>query len=296
MNSRPTKYTFSHDAMGTTFGMTFVCEDSKYATQLAAECIRELDRLECELSRFIEGSDVFQINLLTPGQPLRLGIAAFDCLKISQDICRETNGAFDPTFLSSVDEKSPLNPPLLRVANRLILDEESHSVIVLVEGTTVDLGGVGKGYALDRLAELFPDWEIENAILHSGQSTVLAVGKETQSTGWKVELRNPLISEKSYGTVCLSDMSLSGSGVSGKPTHIIDPRTGTSVDEENLASWALAPSAALSDALSTALMVMSSREIEDYCNRHPDIAGAKLIETDMGTEIMRYGNWETLDK
>jgi thiamine biosynthesis lipoprotein len=89
---------FSHEAMATTFEIIIVHEDERYAQQAAAAAFDEVDRLEGELSRFIENSDISRINNLPANQPLRLGLDAFECLQLSRRIYAETNGAFDITI------------------------------------------------------------------------------------------------------------------------------------------------------------------------------------------------------
>ena len=89
---------FYHEAMATTFEVTILSEDSRYAQQAARAAFDELDRLEAELSRFIENSDISRINNLAANQPLRIGLATFECLQLSVEIYNDTNGAFDITF------------------------------------------------------------------------------------------------------------------------------------------------------------------------------------------------------
>ena len=105
---------FSHEAMATTFEILIVHEDEKYAGQAAMAAFGEVDRLEGELSRFIEHSDVSRINNLPAGEPLLLGLETFECLKISARVYAETDGAFDITIGSLFqcwrnDDETPLN-------------------------------------------------------------------------------------------------------------------------------------------------------------------------------------------
>ena len=94
---------FSHEAMATTYELLIVhstkgrlmAEDEHYAGQAAVAAFDEVDRLERELSRYIENSDIARINNLPANQPLQLGLDTFECLKIAQRLYAQTNGAFD---------------------------------------------------------------------------------------------------------------------------------------------------------------------------------------------------------
>ncbi|GAH34276.1 unnamed protein product, partial [marine sediment metagenome] len=151
---------FSHEAMATTFEVIVIYEDDLYAQQAAQAAFDEVDRLEGELSRFTENSDIARINNLTANQPLQLGLEAFECLKLSCRIYAETNGAFDITIGSLLacwrNDDGTLRTPSqeeLELARQrtgthfIKLDEDEHTVELLADGVQVDLGGIGKGYA-----------------------------------------------------------------------------------------------------------------------------------------------------
>ena len=119
-----------------------------------------------------------------------------------------------------------------------------------------DLGAIGKGFALDRMAEELSDWNCPAFLLIAGGSSILAGLPPPGTQGWSVGL-----GEDNSETRCqLSKCSLSGSGIAVKGKHIVDPRTGQPAEERPRA-WALAPTAAVSDALSTAAMVLSESEL-----------------------------------
>ena len=158
---------FSHEAMATTFEIIVIHEDEPYALQAAAAAFDEVDRLERDLSRFIENSDISRINNLPANQPLILGLDAFECLQISVQMYNETKGAFDITISSFLwcwrDENGNPRTPSGKELDRarlhtgshlLQLDERDHTVRLAASPVQVDLGGIGKGYAVDRVAEL----------------------------------------------------------------------------------------------------------------------------------------------
>ncbi|MHC4541958.1 MAG: FAD:protein FMN transferase [Planctomycetota bacterium] len=149
----------------------------------------------------------------------------------------------------------------------LEFDEREHTIRLSASPVRVDLGGIGKGYAVDRVAELLGEWSIETALISGGYSSVLAMEAPPGMDGWPLTLSDPADRKKILMRPRLRAGALSGSGVE-KGGHIISPRTGRPV-EDRRAAWAAAPNATTGDALSTAFMIMEPDEIEQYCARHP---------------------------
>ena len=298
---------FTHEAMATTFELMVSGEDPREAAEAARTAFEEIDRIERELSRFVRTSDIARINELAKGQSMRVGPDAFECLRLATYLHEATCGAFDVTigplrnyWQSAADPSRPSEPKEAiealngRVGMALLeIDETRHAVGVKTDGVSVDLGGIGKGYALDRAAALLRDWGIDSALLHSGQSTVVAFGSPPGGAFWRVSLRHPLASEQSPGSICLRDCALSGSGLLIHGRHIVDPRSGRPVPGR-LGAWALAPTAALSDALSTASMVMSRSEAESCCATRRDVAIMVLYEGDGNGHTVGFGPWDAL--
>ena len=104
---------FRHNAMATTFEVMIAGENAEYARQTAEEAFDEIDRLELELSRFIENSDVSLISGLAAGRSARVGIAAFECLRLAARVHAETGGAFDVTIgaLAELYSRGGSGPP-----------------------------------------------------------------------------------------------------------------------------------------------------------------------------------------
>ena len=298
---------FSHEAMATTFELLIVHEDDRYAAQAAVAAFDEVDRLELELSRFIENSDVARINDLPSNQPLQLGLDTYECLKIAVQIYAETNGAFDITIGTLLkcwrnDDGTPRNPSpkeidLARLhtgTNLLQLDETEHTVRLSASPVQIDLGGIGKGYAVDRVAELLQDWSIDVALISGGYSSVLALDAPPGKKGWPLTRTNPAGRKEILARPFLQKGALSGSGMQ-KGGHIIDPRTAGAV-EGRLAAWSSASDAATADALSTAFMIMGLDEIEQYCSQHPNTLAMVILDKQDESKpeevILRFGAWE----
>lgn len=277
-------YRLSHKSMATIFEVFIIHDDPVYGEQAAQEAFLLLDRLEQDLSRFIANSDINRINNLRRNQSVRIGLDAFECLKQCAELTRRTQGAFDIT----TGKNSGMHC--------LEFDETDFSVKLTADSIHLDLGGYGKGYAVDQMAEVFIEWDIKSVLIHGGRSSVLALAEPPGEKGWPVTLSDPTQTGHILSCVYLKHRALSGSGVQ-KGQHIFDRRTGSPV-EDRLAAWASTPGGALSDALSTAFMVMPREEIEDYCTRNPNTQGFVIFRDSKdaikGTPVFTFGDWESL--
>jgi thiamine biosynthesis lipoprotein len=279
-------YRFGCQAMGTRFGLTLVCHDATLASEMAQMAFDEVRRVERELSRFVPASDANRIRALREGESVRIGTATYECLRTAGRICRETNGAFDVTIGALreawLNEDGSLRSPApaeLEEARarcgmeKLHLHGGENAVTALADGIVIDFGGIGKGCAVDVVADLLAGWEPDGALIHGGESTVTSLGRPSEGE-WTVALRAPGTGE-ALAELPLGVDALSGSGTHLHGPHIIDPRTGRP-EARHEATWAFAAHAVQADALSTAFMVMDTGEIEDYCARHPGVSAAVL--------------------
>ncbi|MBC7362959.1 MAG: FAD:protein FMN transferase [Candidatus Aminicenantes bacterium] len=129
----------------------------------------------------------------------------------------------------------------------------------------LDLGAIGKGYALEKASQIFSEWEISDFLVNAGQSTVYACGKKT----WPVALGSSFVFLRN-DKIGLRNRALSGSGHEVKGEHIFDPRARVKKARQ-LQVWMAHPSPTLADGLSTAFMVMSLDEIAAYCQKHAEV-------------------------
>lgn len=238
---------FNHRAMATHFQVRIADQESNYAAQAAQASIDLLDRLESRLSRFRANSDIAQLAQLATGERMRVSEPAFACLQIAKHMEQLTQSAFCAT------------PAALQSQTALPQWELAHGEqsIVCVSGRLeFDLGAIGKGFALDRMAELMREWECPSFLLIAGGSSILAGDPPPGAPGWSCGLGE----DESPYRIYLAHASLSGSGLAVKGTHILDPRTGQSAARQSRA-WILADTAAESDAISTACMVLSEIEL-----------------------------------
>jgi FAD:protein FMN transferase len=240
---------FNHAAMATHFEARIACDDKVYAAQSAQAVFDLLDSLESRLSRFRMDSDIARISDLAPGEMMRLSEPAFACLQIARRMDQVTSSAFCPT------------PAALKTQTSLpqwdLLPDEN-SILCVNGRLEFDLGAIGKGFALDRMAELLRDWDCPSFLLVAGGSSILAGDRPEGHLGWSCGLGEDDSSQR----LLLTHASLSGSGLAVKGSHILDPRTGRPALRQNTV-WVLADTASESDALSTACMVLSEPEIQE---------------------------------
>jgi FAD:protein FMN transferase len=267
---------FAHEAMGTIFEALIAEPEPKYAAQAAQAIFREVDRLEALFSRFNASSEIGQINRLGPGQSMTIGLETHECLKMAALISAETGGAFDINFRSPAKGTAV---ELFQHQNGFGLKIRELPALESGKIADLDLGAIGKGFALDKAQAILADWGIEQALIHAGTSTAVATGSapglSAGEKGWPVGVGGVFSLGSATKRVLLKERALSGSGTEVKGPHVKDPRTGRPAGQ-CLAAWASHPQAAVADALSTAFMVMNPDEVRAYCERHPE-AWAMLI-------------------
>jgi thiamine biosynthesis lipoprotein len=278
---------FSRRAMACQFEVLLNAGQYPQGTESALAALDLVEQLEDQLSVFREQSELSRINREAALAPLPIEPRLFALLQLAQRLHRETHGAYDLTSTplweiwgfkrreGRLPTDEEIATALMQVGmDRVLLDPTSTSVRFSTPGVRLNLGSIGKGYALDRCQELLTAAGMHDFCIHGGNSSLLARGQEAGSAtpGWTVGLRSPLHPDRSAGTLRLVDRALATSGSlaqffihKGKRFgHILDPRTGWPA-EGVLSATVLAPSAALADALSTAFYVLGREGTERYC-------------------------------
>jgi FAD:protein FMN transferase len=273
---------FSHEAMATVYEVYTAHADAGYAAQAAQATFDLVDRLERELSRFLPNSDITRINHLESGESTRVSPSTLECLVIARHMFNLTGGAFDVsigTGLSSLD-----------------LDVESSAVRATRRGVRLDLGGIGKGYAVDLMAELLEEWGMHGSLVHGGFSSVLALEPLPGYDGWPLTLSDPAVPSRVLARLSVRQTALGASGLR-KGDHIVDPRTHETVRGRR-AAWVAVPrppesarahsekqhraaAAAVTDALTTACMLLTLDEIEALCRNTPGLEAWILDGTEL---------------
>ncbi|MDH7600643.1 MAG: FAD:protein FMN transferase [Armatimonadota bacterium] len=254
------------------------------------EALSEIERLDAQLSRFRPGSDISWINAHASAGPVKVEPLLFGLLELACKLSNATDRAFDITVgslmrLWGFGESNYNVPSALEIAEtcrlvgveHIILDSRTHTVRFDLPGVEIDLGAIGKGYAVDRAVELLRSAGIRRALLHGGTSTAFALGE------WKVGIAKARAAnddEDVVESIVLRDCALSVSAPHGRLFeseghrygHVIDPRTGMPVAHTGLAAvWG--PSATYCDVLSTALLILGNDWISQMKSRFPGYDG-----------------------
>lgn len=258
MTPLPQSHLFTHEAMNTTFQLRIQAAQASLAADVARECFDHLDFLEARLSRFIDDSDVSRINHLAAGQTLYINESTHLCLLAALDAYARTGGLFDITLGRRIEYRKSGEtgelPPLL---GRLTIHPDVAAVTCDEPGREIDLGGIGKGFALDQLREILLDWGADGGLLTAGASSLLAFGPDA----WPVELTG----DGESARISLFNQSLSASGTGIQGSHILHPGGDDAMPSRSCDRvWVVSPQAALAEIWSTALMLIEPEVIADF--------------------------------
>ncbi|MCW3054769.1 MAG: hypothetical protein JWN14_3939 [Chthonomonadales bacterium] len=282
----------SHYAMATEFELLVYGDRETYLQSVSEAVFQEISRLEAQLSFYSPESDISDLNRHAAFAPVTVEPRLFHLLEKTRELSEATGGAFDPTVAPLMRcwgfvgaSGSMPTAEAIEDARRLVgmhhvhLDAGAYTVAFDTEGVQLDLGAIGKGYAIDCAVELLWEYEIEAALLHGGTSTVYALGHPPEAEAWTIAIQRPFDTTSGHYLTQLSlrDESLSVSAPHGKwfasegrrYGHVIDPRTGYPAGTALLAALVTA-SATESDALSTALLTLGSEGLARIGSLLPD--------------------------
>ncbi|HEX5104794.1 MAG TPA: FAD:protein FMN transferase [Pirellulaceae bacterium] len=324
----------SREAMACLFEVVFDAARYRGLTDAAIEALELVSRLEDQLTIYRETSEVARLNRRAADEAVAVEKGLFRLLQRAVALHDQTGGAFDITAgplaktwgfyrrQGQMPAAGEIAAALAPVGSRhLQLDEPAHSVRFLRPGMELNLGAIGKGYALDRAADALVAAGISDFLLHGGNSSVIARGNRILDFGlpildsknkgdqplpvadqskiqnpqskihraWSVALRHPLRPDVRLAEFDLCDQALgtSGSGTQffhhqGKRFgHILDPRTGWPADKV-LSVTVIAPTAEQADALSTALYVMGLEEASEFCTSYAEISALLTTQSGVG--------------
>jgi FAD:protein FMN transferase len=279
----------ARNAMATRFEIVLHGANEASLRAAGEEALEEIERLEGQLSLFRPTSEIAHVNALAARQPVRVSPPVFALLEQARRLHEESGGTFDITIAPLVRAWGFMGgsgrlarPEDVAAAREKVgmslvqFNAEDYTIRFARPGVMLDLGAIGKGYAIERAAELLREAGVTSALLHGGTSTVYALGHPPEAEFWKVAIDNPNATAQpgaqraanpapspALTTVALKDEALSVSGIRGKffeaggrvLGHIIDPRTGAPATGALLTAVVL-PSATETDALSTALLTL----------------------------------------
>lgn len=300
--------TLAIHAMGTRFELALWGESVVHLTAAGEEALAEIERLEAQLSLYRTDSDISDLNARAAYEAVPVEPRLFRLLEHAARLTEETEGAFDITiapliacwgFLGGTGELP--TPEAIAEARELVgmekvtLDAENYTVRFQREGMRLDLGSIGKGYAIDCAAELLQDTGITSGLLHGGTSSVAAIGSPPDEEAWTIAIQRPFdTTEGNYLTkISLKDTTLSVSAPHGKSFeaggrrygHVLDPRTGYPTSRSLLAAIVV-ESATEGDALSTGLLTLGADWLPALAKNRPDCRALLASDGESGELIV----------
>jgi thiamine biosynthesis lipoprotein len=275
------------------------------AVELATRALDVVEALEGQLTVYNDVSEVARLNATAHLGPVEVEAGLFALLERAVEIARATGGAYDVTAgaLSlawgftrgpkRVPDAEALDDARARTGSgHLRLDPDRKAVAFDRPGIVINLGSIGKGYAIDRAVDVIRGhWWPTTALIHGGRSSLYALGSPPDDFGgrWQVALRDPFSPALPIGTIHLRNRGMGTSGSSFQRFeaggrvygHILDPRTGEPAPEDGPASvTVLAPTAAEADALSTAFYLLGFEGSAAYLAGRPDVAALFVSRPD----------------
>jgi thiamine biosynthesis lipoprotein len=269
-----------------------------------------VEALEAQLTIYRDDSEVIRINQRAATSPVKVEARLFALLKEAARLHQETDGALDITSgplsdawgFSRRSGRVPSDAEIESARQRVgmqhvTLDDANRTISFSRPGVSINLNSLGKGYALDRMAEILADQQVGDYLIHGGKSSVLARGTQPGSDdrGWRIGLRHPLRPAEPLAEFILNNKALSTSG-SGtqffirrgqRYGHILDPRTGRPA-EGLYSATVIAPTAAEAEGLSTAFYVMGPQKTGEFCAQRPELAALLVGPSEREGDVRLY--------
>jgi FAD:protein FMN transferase len=236
------------NAMGTSYTLDLYGSNAGLLEAAAEESFEEVERLDHMMSDYLPDSELSKVNDYAADRPVTVSRELFNLLEACTDYSRKSQGAFDITVgplmkvwgfykgTGHLPHRAEIKTALSLVGYQKVQLDPTHLTVHFAEhGMNLDLGGVGKGYAVDRVADILRRRGIVSALISGGGSSIYAIGTPpTDPRGWYIRIRDPKDADQTAADVYLKNESLSTSGnyekffwAEGKLySHIMNPRTG----------------------------------------------------------------------
>lgn len=290
--------------MGTLCEIQVYDSDEVRSTEAINAAFESMQRVERLLTNYDPESELSRMNQSAGKQAFFASLDLFDFMKRCQFFYSITSGAFDPTVGPLVrawgfNQPRPRFPSALEIKEArtrigfswIELSQNPRMIRFAQPGMEVDPGGIGKGYAVDRAAEILKKRGITSALINTGGSSYYAIGSPPNKRGWTIGIKDPLNTAQPLALLELRDQSLSTSGQGERFVevgrrrygHVLDPRSGEPVQGIYEAS-VVAPTATESDALTKAAMVLTRAEVFQVLSMRPGVHALR-VENPRGHSI-----------
>jgi FAD:protein FMN transferase len=289
LQNKLVRYEDSRVSMACTYSIIVYGREEREMKQIVNEALDEIDRIDRLMSHYKKDSPLSEINREASKGPVRVEPELFDFISECIKYSRESDGAFDITVGPLMkawgffrDEgRLPSDSELSKARGstgyrHIILNEKERTIRFDRDGVELDLGGIAKGYAVDRAVSLLKARGIERALVNAGGSTIYGLGSPPDSAGWEIKVQDPIDHRKSAATVSLNNRALSISGsyekffeVDGvRYSHIMDPRTGLPV-QGVLSVAVVTEMGTAGDALDNVFYVLGIEKSRKLIEQHP---------------------------
>jgi thiamine biosynthesis lipoprotein len=279
--------------MGTIYTVVAYGRDQTFLAEVVNEVFAEIDQLDEQMSNYKPQSELSAINRDAAQGQVTVSPQLFTLIQYSLRASQESGGDFDITVgplmrlwgffrgqgrLPGTQEIAPVRKKL--GYQHVHLDAARRTIHFDVSGMEIDLGGIAKGYAVDRAAEIMRADGVTAALISSGTSSIYALGSPPGEHGWKITVRDPFREDKAADVLRLQNFALSTSGnyekffkINGKIyCHIMDPKTGWPV-QNMLSTVAAVPTGVETEALTKIFFVGGVEKSRQYLATHPNAIG-----------------------
>jgi thiamine biosynthesis lipoprotein len=287
-------------AMGTVIEITLIADDEEAANKASLQAFQEIKRIETLMSPWLDSSDVTRINRSAGKERVKVSPETFEVIQKAQGISELSEGGFDITVgplteLWREARKKKIPPSIEEVKEKLglvnfknIETDQEGKVFLKKKGMAIDLGGIAKGYAVDRAFEFLKSLRYKNLIVNAGGD--LRVGGFKNNQLWSIGIQNPRESQKLLARISVSNTALATSGdyekfflYQGKRYHhIFNPKDGFPTDGCQSVTI-FSKDGMTADALATAVFVLGPEKGYSLCQK---LEGVDCIIVDKEGKII----------
>jgi len=274
------------DLMGTRVSVELWADDATRGKELVEEVMREYTRVDDAMSTYKPTSEISRVNARAAEAPVPIGDELFQIVERSLELSIASGGAFDITYDSVgylYDFRARQRPTDSQIAEHLgavdyrhvVLDRERKTIFFKTPGVRINLGGIAKGYVVERAAAMLRTKGVEHALLNAGGDTRVIGDRRGQP--WIVGIRHPRVADEVVTRLPLVDEAISTAGdyerffeENGRRYHhIINPATGRPT-EGILTVTVIGPDGTMTDGLDTAIFVLGAEKGLELIEAYPD--------------------------